>query len=110
MTDYPPLALRIVTQGAPRVNAGEIVGRGPDVIALSIDLHSKRCAVEAISAEDDGSPTLYLNGEGALHLHPEHAATEPTLLNLPDYPGWRVFAADISRYTLNVCLVKPATS
>ena len=92
-------------QGGPVVNGGHVIARGENVVAVEVDMKSKRCAVLTDSLADDGAPVIWLDGEGALHLMPG-AEKEETEVAFPEYKGWRVFVAEVCRYTLRVCLVR----
>lgn len=102
-----PLKIDVIMQGAPLVNEGWVVAEGKNVVALEIDLHSKRCEAGAkTSGGNPDIPGLFIDAtEGSLHLGTEPRET-PTWIRFPEYVDWRVWCADIARYTLNVCLVK----
>lgn len=106
------LLFHIKTQGGPRIDTGTIVAEGENVVALSIDLHSKYCEVVWLGADEKGVPLIGLfRTERSLYLTrgKQDKITEiifPTFAPDPDGKTWQVWSADCSRYTLRVCLVK----
>jgi hypothetical protein len=100
------IELQIIEQGGPRINLGWVERAGAGVVALGVDMQSKRCSVNG-SGMSDGSPMLMLSGEGALHLV-KGLEDKWTLLALPQFAGWNIWSAEISRYTLSICLVRDA--
>lgn len=103
-----PVLVRVVIQGAPIVNDGYIHARGDSVVAIYIDMRSKRCRVGATGGGDDGPKIeIEADGDGAsLHLDESQPRDAVTWIALPEFIGWQVFCAELSRYTLAVCLVK----
>jgi hypothetical protein len=105
MKREPPL-FRITEQGAPVLNRAWIVQDATWIVALEIDLRSKHCAIAAYSG-DDKTETIWLGTtEESLHLHQRKKRDALTGVTFPRWADWEIFAADISRYTLRVCLVK----
>ena len=95
----------IKAQGGPRVNAGNIVAEGKNVVALSVDLHSKYCEVGWVGS-DKGTPIVGITRtERSLGLE-KGKKDQVTELIFPTFKGWEVWSANCSRYTLRVCLVK----
>ncbi len=102
---HPPL-FRIVEQGAPLVNWAWIVAESPEIVALEIDLKSKNCATGATCSDGSMESLLIEATEYSLHLHPRRRREAWTQISFPRWPTWDIFAANIARYTLRVCLVK----
>ncbi len=91
-------------QGAPLINVDNVHVITNDMIALSVDMKSKYCEVMAY-ANIDGCPAVIVGtNEHSLHLNED--VEGDTDIVFYGYEGWYVFIADISRYTLRVCLAK----
>jgi hypothetical protein len=100
------VTLDIVSQGAPVVNDGYIHAAGADIVAIYIDLKSKRCEVVATGG-GDGIPSVWVGAnEESLHLNQDADRASMTEIAFPEYDGWDVFSATCSRYTLAVCLTR----
>lgn len=95
----------VTKQGGPIINEGYVSAAGENVVAIEIDMTSKRCEVMAESATEDGSPVIRLQGTNALHLKKGYEKEE-TEVAFPDYKGWRIFSAHVCRYTFRVCFVR----
>ena len=95
----------ITKQGGPILNSGRVVADGENVVAIEIDMKSKRCEVFAESATEDGAPAIWISGLNALHLK-GGMENDETQVAFPSYKGWEIFLADIGRYTFRVALVK----
>jgi hypothetical protein len=99
--------LSIRQQGAVIVNGAIVVRESPDIACISVDLRSKRAQISGVCGDLEGTPELMLSASAeTLHLDETKAMDEETLIGFPEFNGWRVFAADLSRYTLSVCLVR----
>lgn len=86
------------------VNAGCVIARGERVVALEIDMHTKRGNILAYGT-NGGIPMLMLDTcEGTLKTH--HVATGPTEISFPEFHGYTPWCAGYARYTVSVCLVK----
>jgi hypothetical protein len=103
--DYPLFKHEIVTQGAVRVNQGHVFIKHDDIVCVYIDLHSKRASVNSTSS---GSiPCVHLEAvEETLHVDESKPRELLTVLKFPEYAGWDIFSAKVSRYTLSICLIK----
>lgn len=95
-------------EGEVVVNNGWVEAEGERVVALAFDMKTKRPEVIATSCggSEPSAPGVILSGEHALHIN-ESKKGEPTHIVFQEYPGWSVHCADVSRYTLQVCLIKP---
>jgi len=106
---YKPVRVRVVHQGAVRVNVAHRHASGPRCVAVYVDLHSKYAEIGCLMSGDDCAPGVVLDANAeTLHLARGHKRTEGTEISFPEYRGWQVFCADLARYTLAVCLVKEA--
>lgn len=105
-----PTPVEIIEQGAPIVHADSayVAHRGDSIAAIVIDLESKRCEVQDNS--HDGQLHLYFYaGEDSHPLKEDVARDVPTGIALPEFAGWRVWLAEVSRYTLRVCVARETT-
>jgi len=101
-----PVEAKVVEQGAPVVGDGFCLGdRGSGIVALEVDMHSKRCDVEMFGSVN--GPALYIAAdEHSLNLHPDHDRDKWTVVTYPSFGAeWRVLTAAIYRYTLLVLLM-----
>jgi hypothetical protein len=95
----------VTKQGGPILNEGYVCAAGDNIAAIEIDMKSKRCEVMAESSTEDGAPVIWLDGTNALHLKKGHEKEE-TEVAFPDYRGWRIFSANVCRYTFRLCFVR----
>lgn len=96
----------IIKQGGPVLNGGFVTACGPDIVAISIDMQSKRCCDLAYSQQDDGTPAIIILADKYSLYLKEGLEDQHTEIAFPEYTGFRVFLANVSRYTLDVCLVR----
>ena len=99
----------VTRQGGPILNYGYVVAAGENVVAIEVDMRSKRCEIMAESATGTGTPVIWLDGTNALHLE-KGREKEATEVAFPEYDGWRIFSAHVCRYTLRVCFVRDEAS
>lgn len=93
------------TQGAVLVNEGYVHRRGDNVVAAYVDLKSKRAEYAGAIYEGGKPPVICLDAsEETLHID-ESKKGETTLVEFPDFVGWTVFSAHVSKYTLAVVFV-----
>jgi hypothetical protein len=106
-----PVKIMVDVQGGPCVNEGWVIAQGDDLAAIEIDLLTKRCVVECTACIPYGEtgqliPSVVIGAdENTLHID-EDLRDSPTHIVFPEYAGWRVWAADIARYTLSLCLIR----
>ena len=103
MSDHKPVALHIIEQGAVRVSAAYVYREAPGIVCIYVDLHSKWVEVMA-TGSGDSLPLICL-----ADLDETRPRNSLTILELPDYEGWELFACagPSPRYTLAVVLVRP---
>lgn len=109
MTDPSAINLRIVRQGAVRVNAAYAHRRALGIVCIYVDLHSKHTEKPMATYGADGPPSLYLGaGPHTLHLDESVPRDLETVVEFTDYVGWEVFScSDPARYTVALTLVAP---
>jgi hypothetical protein len=96
----------VVRTGSIAVNAdtAEVCERGPRIVAIEVDLKSKRAGIYTEGTADSGIPVVWLERTDET-LHPTRLK-RPTCVSFTDFKGWRVYLAEVSRYMLRVVLVK----
>ncbi len=107
-----PVALRIVEQGAVRVNAAAIERDCGSVVLVYVDLHSKYAEFGCVMHSDKDGPRIVLEAsELTRHLDDTRPRESHTMIEFAEYPGWQVFATEgPARYTMGVTLVAPDAS
>jgi len=106
--EHKPVVVDIIHSGSPVVNGGIVYRDGQDVIALAVDLESKRCRVTSFGFMD-GVPNVGISAdEYSIYLDEAKPRDEDTHIAFPEYAGWSIWCADISKYTLAVCLTRDA--
>jgi hypothetical protein len=90
-----------------KLNDAILLREGDGIAAIEVDMRTKRADVGSFGSED-GVPNLHLHAnEYSLYTDTDH--TGWTDVAFPDYKGWDIFAASVSKYTLSVCLVRRPT-
>lgn len=77
---------------------------GRDVTVVELDLKSKYAEVEDYHTPEDEAPCVVL-GVGGLTLRATRLKRF-TVVSFVEFPGWWVYMADVSRYTLRVVLLR----
>lgn len=96
----------ITEQGKPIVDACDVQAQGDNVIALRVDLRSKYCETSGFISDHDGTPGVFIIPTDCSLYLSENADQEETCITFPELKGWRVWSANIGRYTLAVCLIR----
>lgn len=101
------IKIEVPDPGAMLVNMAYAIAKGKRVIAIAVDLHSKRGNVGGYWGSGDNGPgvEIYPSKE-SLHLDETKPRDSRTTIYFPEFKGWDVWAAEISKYTLAVCLIK----
>lgn len=106
MEEIPEVAIEIIHQGCIKVNGGYIKEDSSNIVCLYVNLVTKYAEIGA-TANYDGRVDIFLSPtEQSIHLLEGKEEFDWTVISFPEYKGWKLFAADIYRYTLAVCLVK----
>jgi hypothetical protein len=99
-----------IIRGGVRVNeaAGAVIERSsPDIKCVYIDLHTKYAEVVAVGGGASGPSVLLGATKRSLHCARGKKRDEWTEIKFPDLDeNWDVFATDIGRYSLSVCLIR----
>jgi hypothetical protein len=99
--------ISIVQQGPMRINHAIVCERGENVVAIVVDMASKRGAVCGEISDEDGVPAVMIEAnEHSLHLDEKADTRLDTMVAFPAFKGWRVWCADVSKYSVYVCLVR----
>ena len=97
--------ITIENQGQPLVNCAVIHRRGDGVVAILIDLHSKNCDILCYGSGGDSCPTLTISAnEKSLYLN-ANSKDSTTTIRFDEFRGWSIWASEISRYSIMLCLV-----
>ena len=97
--------IEILDQGCVKVNDGYVVKKCENIVAISVDLDTKYA--EILMSSNHNNIELYLCAtDTTLNLLEDKDKDSSTAISFPHYKGWKLFAADIHRYTLAVCLIK----
>jgi hypothetical protein len=103
-TEPKPCAITLQRKGCPHVNDAFVLAAGPNIVAINVDMGTKRGKVGAWGSDDDiPLVSLEINDESIGY---NTMARGPTEVSFPEYKGWSVWAADWIKYTVSVCLVK----
>jgi len=91
-----------IDPGIVGVNYG-IVHRDSELVkALLVDLSTKYAEVSMTSYER--GPVVYLEAdENALHKTGDKGLTA---IDFVDFPDWRIFCCQVSKYVLTVCIIR----
>lgn len=101
----PPVC-KVIHQGAMVINHGYIYEHSENICAIAIDMKSKRGEVIG-DGMDNGIPSVIIGAnEESLKLHKTKPKDSMTEIEFPNHKGFTVWSAQISKYTIRVCLVK----
>lgn len=108
MKDLTPI--NVTRRGAPVLSNYEhafVVQRGEKVVAIYIDMMSKRCEIGCSIGGSDGSVGITIDAtEHSLHLDETKDREEFTEIYFPEFKGWTYWCGNMARYTCSICLVK----
>lgn len=95
--------IEITIQGAPVVNNACIVAISDNLVAITVDLHSKRCEIAGYGG-DGTTPVVWLDAtEDSLHLHESNKGI--TEISFPEFKGWDIWCLSTGRYSVELCLL-----
>ena len=99
-----PTTLKIIEQGEPIVtpDSARVVARGEKVAAVVVDMESKWCEAWR-GVTNEVLKLALMPTEHSINLDTTKGGV--TIIAFPDFPGWEVFAAEISKATLFVTLI-----
>ena len=106
MKEYQPT---IEAEGGPILECGFIVFEYPSLMAIMLDMKTKRGSIFAGSSnigEGDSIPTISIFTEDDSLYFDEERKDEPTIISFPEYAGWQIFCESYSKHTINLCLIK----
>ena len=96
--------VRVIHQGSVVVNNAFIINQSENVIALIVDLASKWAHIDSyFSGPDVRGISLGASGNTS---YPHKTKFGTTEITFPKFKGYDIFCANISKYTLSVCLLK----
>lgn len=97
----------ILTQGAIEINQAYIHQRSETVVAIFIDMKTKRADILSVGCDDNNNPTIMLEAnEESVFLKKDVEREKPTEISFPEFKNWDVWSVNVSKYTVFVCLVK----
>lgn len=98
----------ITHQGAVKANPGGIVYReSADIACICVDLETKYARMGGTFSGGGDPPGVVLSAtEDSIHMDPAHDRDSMTFIQFPEFQGWTVFVAEVSRYTLALCMLK----
>ena len=95
-----------ITEGVIIPAFGQVLHEGENVVAIEIDMRTKRGEVSFFGVDHRGVPSIHLDEvEGSIHIDPSRKGLLTEIAFL-DFVGWSVFCANYSRYTVCVCLCR----
>lgn len=98
-----------IERGAVIVNDATLSYAASDIVCIDVDCTTKRPTYDGTITGGGEPPAVCLGADaGTLFTDEEWSRVDTTVVTFKDYRGWRVFAAEVSKYTVHVVLVKPA--
>jgi|GEM_PF-3983270 len=93
-----------VVQGNLRIaKFANFVQRADKVVALLLPIPIGKIALKFSGALESGFPVISVSSvkQGAAV-----SGDEPTVISFPEFPGWHVHAAEITRANISLCIVR----
>lgn len=108
MTEHRQVKAEVTHQGAVIANDNGVVYReSEDICIVCMDLETERARTSGTGFGGGDPPNVFLEAtEGSIHLHKEKSRDEVTVVSFPEFVGWTIFMADVSRYTLSLTFLK----
>lgn len=97
MSDIKMVPYKVDTQGSVKVEHAYIWRSAPGLVAIGVQT-VKRSILEATGGGDDDGPTII--------LATNEEDDNPTVISFPHYADWDIWSADVSKYTVHLCLYK----
>lgn len=102
------MPMRVTLQGAVEVNFAVVKRDYGDCLLAYVDLHSKHAILDCVGSSDVDGPILYLVAdENTQNIDEKKPRDSVTVIEFHEHKRWRVFCANISRYTISITLVAP---
>lgn len=92
-----------VTPGSIIVNSAYIHKAAGGIACIYVDLHSKYAEVGCVGGGGEEPPLISLGRGKRTRFYSRRKSD--TIVEFVDFKGWKVFACEMGRYTLAVCLV-----
>ncbi len=97
----------VTMQGAMLINHAYIHQAGTNVCAIAVDMKSKRGEILCDGCDENNSPMIIIEAvKESMHLKKGVKRTEPTVMVFPEFKHWSVWASNVTKYTIYICLVK----
>lgn len=100
--------IKVLEQGAPILNndyAYMLMG-GAGAVCFFVDLDSKHCELFGTCRGDQNTPELIIGATSETSTVHGNDRDAFTRISFPEFSGWDVHCANISRYTIAVALSK----
>lgn len=76
-----------------------------------LDLNTKHCEIDFTSGGGDDLVRIYISAsDRSIQLKKGKDKDDPTTIELTDSLGWDIFAVELTKWSLRVCLVKKPQS
>jgi hypothetical protein len=107
MKNIEHIPFKVTTKGPLKIGFVYVHQKGKDVMAIGIDMKSKRGEVFCIGSDEKECPTIALEPvTESVNLDKRYKKNTITEVTFPTLPGWNVWSAQVFRYTACVCLVR----
>jgi hypothetical protein len=101
-----PVKIEILRQGGVIANHAAIRAVGENVVAIAVDMKTKRGEFSGDFGGFPEGPGVTLSCvEGSLHFK-EGLQEVETWIAFPEFNEWTVWCCDYGKYTVAVCLIK----
>jgi len=98
MSEVKHVAFKVNGEPSIQVEAAYVWMESPDLVAIGIQTN-ERTVVDGSGGGDGDGPSIFISSV----RNPD----QMMYVELPDYPGWTVWSAEASKYTVHVCIYKP---
>lgn len=99
------IPFKVTQKGALKIGFAFLYKKGKDVMAVKIDMKSKRGEVLCIGSDENECPTIAVEPvEDSINLDKRKDA--PTEVTFTSLVGWNIWCAQVYKYTIHICLVR----
>ncbi len=99
MKEFKDVKYKVERKGDPTINHCLLLAGNKSVVAIDVDIEEKHCTIAYTGANGD-TPLI-----GLLKASSDDKKYNPTEIIFPEYRGWSLWTANISRYTVAICLI-----
>lgn len=90
-------------QGMPHIGIARCIYRSKKIRLIEIETKTKNCQYDGYYFSDNENIKLDISNN---ELNNRHGQSDETLVEICDSNGWDVFAVEIIKYSINVCLTR----